>query len=245
MLYWLATSNEWSIQLDQAMAQHPEHKASVGQVVEKGFLSSFLEQNPHLQSVLHFDRNTRVLSVEDPKFVYFLRNLAWKKFARQVGFVSIDFLSKYDYALSFAGPNRIEAECIRDGLVARDISVFYDKDEQHRILAENIEDYLGPIYRSEAEFVVALLSKDYPNRVWTVFESQQFKDRFGDNRVIPIWFSDSAPGAFDESARVGGIRFDVDGDQQKQCADIVEQLSRKLLDFRTSLATDGRESLPE
>ena len=40
-----------------------------------------------------------------------------------------------------------------------EFEVFYDKNEEHRILAENVEDYLGPIYRSEAAFVVCFLGR--------------------------------------------------------------------------------------
>ena len=49
-------------------------------------------------------------SVEDPKFMYFLRNLLWSKFVRNVGFISVEFRSKYDFALSFAGEVRPIAE---------------------------------------------------------------------------------------------------------------------------------------
>ena len=33
--------------------------------------------------------------------------------------------------------------------------MFYDKNEQHRILAEHVEEYLRPIYQSEASFADA------------------------------------------------------------------------------------------
>src|SRR5207237_7974017 len=102
-------------------------------------------------------------SVEDPQFVYYIRNLLCSKFCRQVGFPSLDFPSQYDFALSFAGPERPIAAALFDELTTTyELSVFYDQNEQHRILAENIEDYLGPIYRTEAKFVVALLGPEYP-----------------------------------------------------------------------------------
>ncbi len=91
----------------------------------------------------------------------------------------MSFDSKYDFALSFAGSDREIAEKIFNGLIENEFAVFYDKNEQHRILAENIEDYLVPIYHSEAKYVVCLLGPDYPKRVWTKFESDQFKERLG------------------------------------------------------------------
>jgi hypothetical protein len=48
------------------------------------------------------------------------------------------------------------------GLAERELEVFYDKNEQHRMLAQDVEEYLRPIYQSEAQFVVVLLGRDYP-----------------------------------------------------------------------------------
>lgn len=232
MLRWLATSDEWSLQLDQAMARHPDHKGSVGQVVEKGYLEKFLNQNQEFSEVLHYDPHTHVFSVEDPKFVYYIRNLLWNKFAVQIGFLGMDFGSRYDFALSFAGADRAIAELIAGKLAGHEIEVFYDKNEQHRILAKNVEDYLGPIYRSEAKFVVVLLGPQYPSRVWTKFESEQFKARFGDGSVIPIRFSDAPPGMFDMVNQIGGLSYNRDGDMDHQTSQIVDSLTRKLTEAR-------------
>jgi len=172
------------------------------------------------------------MTTEDPKFLYFIRHLIWSKFARQVGYFSIDFDSQYDFAMSFAGEDRTLAEGLFSELTMREIGVFYDKNEQHRILANDVEEYLAPIYRSESRFVVALLSKEYPRKIWTKFESDQFKQRFGDGAVIPIWYADAIPGVFDESRRVGGLTFDPNGDFSAQVHQIVEVLSAKLEDDR-------------
>ena len=155
ILRWLAESEDWSLNLDQALALHPDHRGSVGQVIEKGYLEEHLRANPELQEVIHYDPSTRMIGIEDPKFLYFLRNLIWNKFARQVGFLSTDFKGKYDFALSFAGADRNIAEALRDRLGESEISTFYDRDEQHRILAANVEDYLAPIYRSEAHSLLS------------------------------------------------------------------------------------------
>lgn len=236
LLNWLAESEDWSIQLDSALAQHPEHRGSVGQIVEKGYLADYLNDNPELFETFHFDASTKMLSIEDPKFLYFLRNLIWNKFARQVGFISTDFKGRYDFALSFAGTDRDIAERLFEKLVDAEAAVFYDKNEQHRILASNVEDYLAPIYRSEAEYVIVLLGRDYPKRIWTKFESEQFRKRFGENSVIPIWFSDAPPGMFDETARIGGMNFDQTGNVDDQIANFAEVLLRKLADTRATPA---------
>jgi len=159
-------------------------------------------------------------------------HLTWSKFARDVGFPNTDFKATYDFALSFAGPDRPTAEKLAEQLNDHEVQVFYDKDEQYQILAESVEDYLAPIYRSEAEFVIVLLGKEYPRRIWTKFESDQFKQRFGEHKVIPIWFSDVSPGFFDAPSLVGGYVIDKTGDEDLQIAEIVSLVLKKLADSR-------------
>lgn len=232
MLKWLSESEDWSIQMNDIIAQHPEIKGSISQVVEKGFLLNLVTGNPIIQKVIHFDPSSKVLSIEDPKFLFFIRNIAWSKFSRKVGFLGDRFSSRYDFALSFAGANRTLAEKIADELMENEVEVFYDLKEQHNILAENIEDYLAPIYSSEARYVIVLLSSEYPKRIWTKFESDQFKARFGENSVIPIWFSNTDPSLFDETRKYGGIRFNVDHDMDSEVKRICGLLLAKISENR-------------
>ncbi len=232
LLNWLANSPDWSIQIDEMLNQNSNMKLSINQVVEKGFLKKLLDENPLLQDVIHYDDQSNILTIEDPKFLFYIRNILWNKFAEQIGFVGIEFSKPYDFALSFAGENRDLAKILNSKLLEREISVFYDHNEQHRILASNIEDYLAPIYNSEADFILVLLSKDYPKKIWTKFESDQFKQRFGENAVIPIWFSDIDTSIFDESTSYGGITFNIDNNIEDEAEKIVSLISKKLEDKR-------------
>lgn len=85
------------------------------------------------------------------------------------------------------------------------ISVFYDFNEQAEILGRDIAEYLRPIYQSDAQFVIPLLTAAYPERVWAKFESEHFRQRFGSGNVIPVVFGDAPPGIFDRSRDVGGL----------------------------------------
>jgi len=234
LLNWLANSTDWSIQIDELLTHHPEMKLSIKQVVDKGFLTKLISDNPLLQDVLHYDDTSNILTIEDPKFLFFIKNILWNKFAQQIGFTDVEFTKPYDFALSFAGENRELAELISKKLTEREITVFYDRDEQHRILASNVEDYLAPIYATEAEYIIVLLSQDYPKKVWTRFESEQFKQRFGENTVIPIWFSDTEPSIFDESRKYGGLMYNVDATLEEEAERIVGTLAKKLEDKRKS-----------
>lgn len=235
LLYWLATSDEWTLSIERAKTQHPEFKQSLTQIIEKHHLVGLLEALPLAANVIHYEERNHLLTIEDPQFVFYLRNIAWDRFAEEVGYSSIEFPSRYDFALSFAGSEREIAAAIFDNLTERELEVFYDKNEQHRILANDVEDYLRPIYQSEAQFVVVLLSKEYPKRIWTKFESEQFRERLNKGEVIPIWFSDAPPGLFDESSRIGGITFDVAKDRTAQVSDICETLAKKIKESRPGI----------
>ncbi|WP_081711970.1 TIR domain-containing protein [Halomonas sp. PBN3] len=232
LLRWLSQTPEGALDTREALASNPAMKGSVGQVIDKGYLLTLIRNNEQLTSLFHFEPDTSLLTIEDPKLLYFIRHLIWSKFALQVGYFSIDFKSRYDFALSFAGENRDLAEAVAQALAEREMSVFYDKHEQHRILANDVEEYLAPIYRSESRFVLALLSKDYPRKLWTKFESDNFKHWFGENAVVPIWYTDNPPGMFDESRRFGGITFDSSKDLSGQANEIADTLSQMMEDVR-------------
>ena len=242
LLRWLSQSQEGALDTKEALVENPALKGSVTQVIDKGHLKTLIAGSPHIADLIHFEPTTGLLTTEDPKLLYFIRHIIWSKFARQVGYFSIDFNSRYDFALSFAGENRDLAEVLAQELASREIGIFYDRNEQHRILANDVEEYLAPIYRSESRFVVVLLSKDYPKKIWTKFESEQFRQRFGEGSVIPIWYTDSLPGLFDESSKVGGMSFDPAGDFGAQLGIIVDALARKLEDERQDEAKDADQA---
>jgi hypothetical protein len=130
--------------------------------------------------------------------------------------------------VSFAGEDRPFAQRLYDHLVELGYSIFYDHAEQHRILAEDLEEFLGPIDKSNAIFVIAILGRQYGQRRWTRFESDQFEALFGENRVIPIWASDAVPTAFDMAAGVGGSVFEPNDDIDPQAREIADLCGRKL-----------------
>ena len=74
-----------------AIKQKPEHRGSVSQIVDKGYLADHISKNPELQDVIHFDSQTKELSIEDPKFVYYIRNILWSKFCQKIGYGSVEF----------------------------------------------------------------------------------------------------------------------------------------------------------
>ena len=241
ILRWLAQASDWSLDLRQEVRVRPEHRGSVGQVVEKGYLATLLaDKSDVLGEFFHFDEDTSVISAEDPRLIFYLKNLNWRAFAKDVGFSSQEFKGRYDFALSFAGEERSIAQRLCHLFSEREISVFYDEDEQHRILTENVEDYLAPIYQTEAAYVVPLLSQHFPRKIWTKFESDQFKNRFGDRGVIPLRFKDAGEGFFSASSGYGGLQFDPKQETEPQLMAIAGTLAKRLAEDRE--AHDSRRN---
>lgn len=237
ILRWLSQSEEWTVDLEREMSKHPTLRGSVSQVVEKGHLRNLLDEKADLLSdLLHYDEESRVLAVEDPQFYFYIRHLAWNRFAERLGYFEVTFSSTYDYALSFAGADRDVAAALFEKLAESELGVFYDANEQSRILAANVEEYLAPIYKSEASYVVVLFGNEYPKRVWTRFESAQFKQRFGENAVIPIWFDGVDYSVFDLSREYGGLTIDRAEPLEPQITGIANHLSEKLANDRAEAA---------
>lgn len=242
ILYWLSESDEGALDLHEITNTHPEMKGSIVQVVEKGFLHGLLNESDHADdfaNLFYYDPQTGIIGIEDPKLLFYLKNIVWRAFTTQCGFIFEYFNSKYDFALSFAGAQREIAERIAEGLGDKDIGVFYDFNEQHLLLGENVEEYLTKIYRSEATYVVPLLSQEYPTRIWTKIESDAFRDRFGEGAVFPIRLSNVAEGYFADHSKYGGLSFDVERDTDTQVKAIVETLAKRLEEERKARAYKG------
>lgn len=207
ILRWLSEADTWSVSLLDEMAKHRNERASVGQVVQKGYLEKLVAEE-EIRQILHYDPDTNVISIEDPHLIFYLRNLDWPTFVRQCGFTRFDFEEEYDVALSFAGEDRALASAMRDELEDAGCTVFYDEAEQSRMLAADLEDFLGPIYTSHARFVVAVLGSKYGVKRWTQFEASQFRERIKRGEVIPIWSADVPASAFDPARSVGYLSYD-------------------------------------
>jgi hypothetical protein len=228
ILRWLAESDSWSISVPDEMRRHPSEKASVGLVLDRGYLLQ-LTQQPEIAKLLHLSEG-KILSVEDPMLVYYLRSINWSEFVAEVGFTKIDYTQEYDVALSFAGEDREYAESLYDALQDQGHTVFYDREEQARSLGVDVEQYLGPFYESGCRYVVVVLGESYGRKRWTIFESSKFKPRIERGEVIPIWSRAVAPSLFDEMGSRGGLDYDPNDDLVRQAKVHAETISKKLVE---------------
>ncbi|MGV0779401.1 TIR domain-containing protein [Mycolicibacterium sp. XJ775] len=227
ILRWLADSSDWSIDLNEEMNRHPNQKFSVKQVVDKGHLERLCAM-ADIAAILVYNPDAKSLSVEDPHVMYYLKNLDWAEFVRDIGFTNVDAQVPYDIALSFAGEDRTYAEKLHVHLEEYELAVFYDKAEESRILAGDVEAILGPIYENDCRYVVVILGERYGIKRWTLFEASKYKDRIEKGEVIPIWSSKIPPSAFDSMRNRGGMTFDPDGDLEAQAAEAAAVIAQKL-----------------
>jgi len=233
ILYYLSKSKDWVLNINQLLVDHKHLKGSISQVVSKGYLEDIISTSSDYKEVLYFESKSNSLIIQDPQFIYFLKNITWNSFAKEAGYLTMTFDFQYDFALSFAGSDRDIAGLLFESLQGDEFEVFYDYNEQYRILAQDVEDYLRPIYKSEASYVIVIIGPDYPKRIWTQFESEQFKSRFKDGSVIPIILSNVDLSAFDITSKIGHIKFDKTGNYRTQIDQIVLMLKQKIAEKRS------------
>jgi hypothetical protein len=101
---------------------------------------------------------------------------------------------QYDIALSFAGEDRACAQQLADALRRRNVTVFYDTDEQAMLWGVDLYAYLSDLYQNRAQYCVMFLSKYYAVKVWTNHERRAAQARaFRESReyILPIRLDDT------------------------------------------------------
>jgi hypothetical protein len=72
----------------------------------------------------------------------------------------------YDVAISFAGADRPVAERIAHVLKAAGLRVFYDRDQQHILLGEDLAELLHNTYYADSRFAVVVVSRAFMASKW-------------------------------------------------------------------------------
>jgi hypothetical protein len=115
----------------------------------------------------------------------YLRAVSWPDFVREVGFEKVDYEENYDIALSFADEDRAYAAALRDGLEDLGPAVFYDNAEQPRFLGQDVEAYLGPIYKSGSRYVVAVLGGNVRTEAMDLFVGSGVRSKGVVGKITP------------------------------------------------------------
>ena len=228
LLVWLSEADDGALQMNEVSMVHPQYKYSINQIADKGYITRLIDNNANIKDVLYYDASSRILAIEDPKYMFYLKNTDWNQFAKEMGFKLENIKTLYDFALSFAGEKRVYAESLYNHLTENEYSVFYDKNQTPDILGKDLDKYFEPIYEAGATYVIVLMDAYYPKKVWTVFESKHYKDRFGENSVIPIIFNDFILSPTDPLYNKGCLTIDRGKDMEEQINEIVRILIEKM-----------------
>lgn len=136
-------------------------------------LAEIIEANK-ASDLIHYNRSGKTISVEDPSLRFYLNLLDIDKLKSKIHIRHNKFT--WDVAISFAGEDREVAKAFRDECKTKGIDVFYDFDQQAILWGKDLSKILTDVYRSEALFMVIIVSKAYPEKDWTNFEFVNGKD---------------------------------------------------------------------
>ncbi len=96
----------------------------------------------------------------------------------------------YDFAFSFAGEDRPEAERLADALKKAGVRVFYDQYEQVSLVGRDLFVHLYEVYATRSRYCVLMSSERYVEKMWTIHERRAAQERTlherGADYIIPI-----------------------------------------------------------
>ena len=69
-----------------------------------------------------------------------------------------------------------------------------------------MEEYLEPIYRSEAKFVICIVDAEYSRRMWPRIEVTKFEERLGNGEIVPVLVDAQEEGVFSRIEKIGHFR---------------------------------------
>lgn len=131
---------------------------------------------------------------------------------------------RFDFAISFAGPQRNLGRELAEALVAKGCRVFFDEHFEHEMLGRDGADYLNDIFFRQSHFCVALISQSYQERAWTQLERRAAQAReleTGPGFLLPVIVDGSRP----DWLLPTRIHFDL---QQRSMSDLIGLLERKM-----------------
>ena len=154
-------------------------------------LSEVIEQRG-LSDVLHFPKGSKVLTIEDPSFRFYMDLMDIEDVRKRIHLREDEY--PYDVAVSFAGSVRGIVEAFVREVQDRGLTVFYDFDQQAQLWGQDLRSRLADVYANEAHYMVVFISEDYPTRDWTDFELAVGKDASNkrtEEYLLPILLDDT------------------------------------------------------
>lgn len=101
---------------------------------------------------------------------------------------------RFDIAISFAGEDREVASAIASELDKKGFRVFYDEFFQHELWGKDLTTYLADVFSKFSRYCLILVSKEYVDKVWSIFELKQaLSKQIHQNEYILLLRLDNTP----------------------------------------------------
>ena len=220
LLRCLADQDSSIVDLTELANANPDVRGSINNIKEKR-LATLIESKPICDRYFYYNPETKVFAIEDPALFYYLKNLDWETIRTACGFRVGVQEYQFDFAISFAGENRVLAKLIADQLDIFDCAVFYDEYFEANYLGKAWHKSFTEIFGEQSRFVVCLLDKHHVEKIWPTFERECFAPRVSQAAVIPIYLDDTP---------VPGIPKDIVGIPFKSYADHEADLANRVTD---------------
>lgn len=176
--------------LNELANANPEVKGSINNIKETR-ISSLLDSKPICERYFYYNPQTKSFAIEDPALSYYLKHLNWDQLRTDCGFRDSQTDYEYDFAISFAGENRVLAKNITDLLSLLDCTVFYDEYFEANFLGKAWSKQFREIFSEKSRLIICLLDKFHEEKIWPTFERECFIPRISDASVIPIYLDDT------------------------------------------------------
>ncbi|MHA7816424.1 MAG: TIR domain-containing protein [Pseudohaliea sp.] len=176
--------------LNELANANPEVRGSINNIKDRR-ISVVLESKPICDRYFYYNPETKTFAIEDPAFFYYLQHIDWEDVRRDCGFRDDPHHYDWDFAISFAGENRVLAELIADLLEVLDCTVFYDRFYEANYLGKAWSDQFREIFGHRARYVVCLLDAHHEKKIWPTFEREIFSQRVEDGAVIPVFLDET------------------------------------------------------
>lgn len=220
LLRCVADQDSSIVDLNELANANPDVRGSINNIKEKR-LATLIESKPICDRYFYYNPETKVFAIEDPALFYYLKHLDWDALRNSCGFRVGIKEYQFDFAISFAGENRVLAKLIADQLDLFDCAVFYDEYFEANYLGKAWHKSFTEIFGEQSRYVVCLLDKHHVEKIWPTFERECFAPRVAEAAVIPIYLDD---------APVPGIPKDIVGIPFKNYTALGTDFANKVTD---------------
>lgn len=190
LLKLIGEQNSSVVDLNKLANQHEDVKGSINNIKERR-LDILLETKESLNRYFYYNSDTKNFAIEDPALFYYIKHLDWESLRDDCGFNDGDKSSSFEVAISFAGENREMARKFAEKLEIFDVSVFFDELYEANLLGKALTKQFTQIFNEESKFVLCLLDKFHHDKIWPTFERDTFRNRVGDEAIIPVYLDDT------------------------------------------------------